>query len=120
MTDAVCVTVTESVVSVAVNVAVPEFVDAVVNVATPLPFVVPETVASVLETPVDATVTVLPDTGLELLSFKVTVIVEVVVPSAAIVVGLATTVDCAADSPPADGQQIARPAQPDKPLPLNK
>lgn len=93
VTVAVCVTVKESVLSVAVNVAVPATVPLVVKVATPLPFVVPETVVIVFATPVEARVTVLPETGLEAASFKVTVIVDVVVPSAAIEVGFAVTVD---------------------------
>jgi hypothetical protein len=101
VTEAVWVTVIESVVSVAVNVALPAWVDFVVNVATPLPFVVPETVTIVLVTPVDARVTVLLETGLEFASFNVTVIVDVVVPSAVIEVGLATTVDWAAVTAPA-------------------
>jgi hypothetical protein len=93
-------TVIASDVSVAVNVAVPAVVEVVVNVATPLPFVVPETVVIVLVTPEDASVTVLPETGFESASFKITVIVEVVVPSAAIDIGLAVTVDCDAETPP--------------------
>jgi hypothetical protein len=48
----------------------------------------------------DAKVTVLPLTGLLLPSRKVIVIVEVATPSAATVVGLAVTVDAAADTAP--------------------
>ena len=45
--------------------------------------------------------TVLPATGFPLASFKVTVIVEVVVPSAVTLVGLALTVEVEADTAPA-------------------
>ena len=93
VTEAVCVTVIESVVSVAVNVALPATVPFVVNVATPLPFVVPEIVVIVLATPVDASVTVLPETGLEFASNKVTVIVDVAVLFATIDDVPAVTVD---------------------------
>jgi len=63
VTAAVCVTVTESVVSVAVYVVASATVSVTVNVATPEPFVVPETVVMVEEPPDLASVTVLPETG---------------------------------------------------------
>ena len=53
-----------------------------VNVATPEPLVTPETVVIVDEPPPLASVTVLPETGFDWASFSVTVIVEVVEPSA--------------------------------------
>ena len=93
VTDAVCVTVIESVVSVAVNVALPATVPFVVKVATPLPLVVPETVVIVFATPAEASVTVFPETGLEFASNKVTVIVDVAVLFATIDDVPAVTVD---------------------------
>ena len=53
-----------------------------VNVATPEPLVTPETVVIVEEPPPLASVTVLPATGFDCASLSVTVIVEVVAPSA--------------------------------------
>ena len=93
VTEAVCVTVIESVVSVAVNVALPATVPFVVKVATPLPLVVPETVVIVFATPAEASVTVFPETGLEFASNKVTVIVDVAVLFATIDDVPAVTVD---------------------------
>jgi hypothetical protein len=94
--------VIESVVSVAVKVDEPEVVDLTVKVATPEAFVVPETVVTVSVAPrLELRVTVFPETTFEFTSFKVTVMVDVVVPSAVIEVGLALTVDCAAVGVPA-------------------
>jgi hypothetical protein len=77
-------------------------VDFTVKVAIPEAFVVPETVVIVSVAPrLELRVTVLPEIGFDVLSFKVTVIVEVVVPSAVIEVGDALTVDCALDTAPA-------------------
>jgi hypothetical protein len=75
-------------------VELPAVVDFTVKVATPEALVVPETVVIVSLAPrLEARVTVLPETGFEVESFKVTVTVEVVVPSAVTEVGLALTVD---------------------------
>jgi hypothetical protein len=94
VTVAVWVIVTESVASVAVKLGAPEVDDFIVKVATPEAFVVPETVVMVSVAPrLELNVTVLPETTFEFASFKVTVMVEVVLPSAAILVGEATTVD---------------------------
>ena len=71
------------------------------KVATPEPFVTPETVVIVEEPLPLASVTVLPETGFEFASFSVTVTVEVVEPSATIEAGAALTVDCAAVTGPA-------------------
>src|SRR4051795_6561159 len=101
VTAAVCVTVTESVVSVAVYVVDSATVSLTVKVATPEPFVVPETVVIVEEPPDFASVTVLPETTFELTSRSVTVIVELVELSAATLAGEAETVDCAAVGVPA-------------------
>ena len=67
-----------------------------VKVATPEALVTPETVVIVEEPPLFASVTVLPETGFDFASFSVTVIVEVVLPSARTDVGEAVTVDWAA------------------------
>ena len=72
-----------------------------VKVATPEPFVTPETVVIVEEPPDLASVTVLPATGFDCASRSVTVIVELVEPSAVTEAGAALTVDCAAVTAPA-------------------
>src|SRR3954452_6094525 len=72
-----------------------------VNVATPDAFVTPETVVIVDEPPDFASVTVLPETGFDCASFRVTVIVELVLLSATTEAGDAETVDCAAVTGPA-------------------
>lgn len=65
-----------------------------VNVTTPLELVVPDEGVNVLfDVGLRARLTVLPDTGLPAPSLRVTVIVEVLKPSAATVAGDATTVD---------------------------
>ena len=70
----------------------------VVNVATPYPFVVPDTVV-IVEVPGEPpSETDWPDTAFPKASSAVTVIVDVVEPSAATEVGEADTVDCAADT----------------------
>src|SRR5215471_14175467 len=92
-----------SVVSVAAKVSKPVLADFTVKVATPEALVVPETVV-IVGAPgpeVWARVTVLPETGLLFASFKVTVIVEVVVPSAATEAGDGETVDTLAETAPA-------------------
>ena len=106
VTVAVCVTVTVSVISVAVNTSAPALVDFTVNVATPKASVVPCVVLMVGEPGPDVlpSVTVLPKTGLLSASFKVTVIVEVEVPSAVTDVGKAATVDVPALAVPADAK----------------
>src|SRR5262249_28579276 len=99
VTVAVCVmTRLLSVTSVAGNTSAPAVVDLTVNVATPKLFVVPETtvIVGVPGPDVLANVTALPETGLLLASFNVTVTVDVVVPFATTDVGAALTVDWAA------------------------
>ena len=71
-----------------------------VNVATPEPFVTPETVVIVDEPPPFASVTVLPAIRCDCASLSVTVIVEVVAPSATTEPGAALTVDWAAVTGP--------------------
>jgi hypothetical protein len=73
-----------------------------VNEATPELFVVPDTVVIVSFPPrLELKFTVFPETPFEFESFKVTVIVETVDPSAVTEVGLALTVDCEALTGPA-------------------
>jgi hypothetical protein len=93
--------ITESVVSVALKTSIPAVVDLTVKVTWPAPSLGPEAALMVgVPGPEDfARVTVLPETATLVLSFKVTVIVEIVAPSAAIGVGDAPTVDCAAVAP---------------------
>jgi hypothetical protein len=94
VTEAVCVIVTESVVSSAVKLGEPDVEDFTVKVATPEAFVVPETVVMVSVAPrLELRETVFPETTFPFTSFKVTVTVDRVVPSAVIEVGLALTVD---------------------------
>jgi len=103
VTVAVWVICTESVTSVAVKTSAPAFVDVTVNVTTPEEELGPEAalIVAVPGPDVCAKVTVLPETGLLNASFRVTVIVEVVEPSAGTEIGEAATVDCAADTTPA-------------------
>lgn len=69
-------------------------VDFTVKVTTPPAFELPEAAEIVSLPPLlDERVTVLPETGLEFTSFKVTVIVLVVLPSAATDAGEELTVD---------------------------
>ena len=93
LTDAVCATVTESVVSCAVKTVVSATVSLTVNVATPEPFVTPETVVIVEEPPPFASVTVFPGTGLPFESRSVAVSVEAELPSAVTDAGAAVSVD---------------------------
>jgi hypothetical protein len=96
------VTVIASVVSVAVSVLVPTVAERTVPVVWPLALVTAAGCTMVSVAPrEDASVTVLPATGMLLASRRVTVIVDVVVPSATTVVGLAVTVDVVADTAPA-------------------
>ncbi len=75
--------------------------DLTVKVATPEAFVVPDTVVIVSLAPrEEVRVTVFPDTGLEVLSSSVTVIVEVVEPSAVIELVDEATVESEALTPP--------------------
>ena len=67
----------------------------------------PETVVIVEEPPPFASVTVLPETGFELTSLSVTVIVEVVTPFAVTEAGAAETVDWAAVTAPAANVTVA-------------
>jgi hypothetical protein len=99
VTVAVWVMTRESSVSVAAKTSAPAVVDVTVNVAWPDTLVVPKAVVMVGEPgPEDfARVTVLPDTGLSLTSRRVTVTVEVVVPSAVTEVGDALTVEVEAE-----------------------
>ena len=91
-----------SLVSVAVKTSAAAVVDLTVNVTTPEALLDPEAALIVgePEPEVLASVTVLPGTELLFASFKVTVIVEVVVPFAVTEVGEADTVDCAALTAP--------------------
>ena len=83
-----------SVVSVAVKTGAPVVLDLTVKVTTPEPSEAPEAAEIVSVAPrLEARVTVLPETGFEFASLRVTVTVEVVLPSARTEVGLATTVD---------------------------
>jgi len=92
----VWLTTTLSVVSVAVKTGVPVVADFTLNVTTPVSLEGPEAAEMVSVAPrLEANVTVLPATGLLVASFKVTVMVEVVTPSLATVVGLAATVELA-------------------------
>ncbi len=95
VTAAVCVIVTPP--AVAETAFVPATVELSVPVATPLELVGPAGWVSVLPEPVAVSVTVAPLTGFPLASRAVTVIVEVPLP-AVIVVGEATTLDCAAST----------------------
>jgi hypothetical protein len=72
-----------------------------VKLACPEAFVTPSTVVIVEEPPDLASDTALPATGFDCASFKVTVTVEVVTPSAITEAGAAATVDCAAVTAPA-------------------
>jgi hypothetical protein len=102
VTDAVCVSVIVSVVSVAVIVLVPAIVERIVPVACPPASVAAAGCVIVSAAPRDdASVTVFPLTGLPLPSRSMTVMVEVVIPSATTVVGLAVTVEVVADTAPA-------------------
>src|SRR6476469_5465045 len=92
---------TESVVSVAVYVVASATASLTVKVAVPEAFVTPLTVVIVEEPPDLASVTVLPTTGFDCASFRVTVTVAVAEPSAVTEAGAAETVDCAAVTVPA-------------------
>ena len=94
VTDAVWMIVMLSVVSVAVYVIGPSAtVSFTVKVATPLALLTAEIIV-ITELPVAALkLTVLPGTGLPAPFFKVTVMVEVLMPSAGTDVGLALTVE---------------------------
>jgi len=103
VTVAVWVIVTLSVVSVAVKTSSPAIVDFTVNVTTPDASLGPEA-ALIVGAPgplVFARLTVFPATGLPFASFSVTVIAEVVVPSATTEVGNAVAVDWLALTAPA-------------------
>jgi hypothetical protein len=102
VTEAVGVIVMESVVSVAVIVAVPAVVERTVPVVWPFASVAATGCTIVSAAPrEEVSVTVLPLTGLLLVSRNVTVIVDVATPSATTVVGLAVTVEVVADTAPA-------------------
>lgn len=108
VTVAVWVTVTLSVVSVAVKVGVPVVEDFTVKVTTPELLDAPEVAETVSVGPrLDASVTVLPATGLLLASFRVTAMVEVVEPSAGMEDGEGDTVDCASLTAPAVNVTVA-------------
>jgi len=95
VTVAVCVTTTLSVVSVAVKTSAPAVVDFTANVTTPATSLGPDAalMVGVPGPAVCAKLTVFPGTALPFASFSVTVIVEVVEPSATTDVGDAVTVD---------------------------
>ena len=108
VTDAVCVTVIVSVVSVAVTVLVPAVADRIVPVVCPFASVTIAGCVSVSAAPRDdVRLTVFPLTRLLFASRKVTVIVEVAIPSAATVAGLVVTVDAVADTAPAVNVTLA-------------
>jgi len=108
VTVAVCVTVTLSVVSVAVKEGVPVVEDFTVKVTPPELLDAPEAAETVsVALRLDASVTVLPETGLLLASLRVTVMVEVVDPSAGTADGEGVTVDCAALTVPAVNVTVA-------------
>ena len=102
VTVAVCVMPMLSVESVAVKMAEPVVSDFTVKVTTPETSEGPEAAEMVSAAPrLEASVTVLPATGLLLASFKFTVIVEAVTPSAVTDVGDAVTVETPALTAPA-------------------
>ena len=106
VTLAVCVTTTVSVWEVAVNTAVPAVVDLTVKVATPLALVIAAPAGLMTGVPgpeVFARVTPSLATARPEASFSVTVMVEDAVPSPAMVVGEATTVEVPAFTGPATG-----------------
>jgi hypothetical protein len=85
-----------------VNSGAPTVVDVTVKVTTPEPLEGPEAGEIVSVAPrLEASVTVLPETGLLLASLSVTVIVEVVEPSAVTELGEAPTVEALALTAPA-------------------
>ena len=95
-------TVTLSVESVAVKTGAPVVVDFTVNVTTPEELELPDAAEIVsVALRLEASATVLPETGLLFASFNVTVTVEVVVPSAVTELGKAATVDVPASTAPA-------------------
>src|SRR5437868_13978577 len=95
--------VTLSVLSTAVNCGAPAVADVTVNVTTPNELEVPDAAEIVSVPPrLEDSVTVLPATGLLFASRSVTVMVEIVLPSAVTPVGLAATVDCDALTAPAE------------------
>jgi hypothetical protein len=99
VTLAVCVTVIVSVTSVAVIVLGPAVLDRTVPVVCPAASVAATGCVTVPS--VAVSVTVLPATGLLLVSRSVTVIVDAAVPSATTLAGLALTIEAASDTGPA-------------------
>src|ERR1035441_1459690 len=92
-----------SVLSTAVNCGPPAVLDFTVNVTTPEELELPDAAEIVSVAPrLEESVTVLPWTGLLFASRSVTVIVEVVLPSAATLEGLDETVDTDALTAPAE------------------
>jgi hypothetical protein len=108
VTETVCGSGSVSVVSVAEIVLVPALVEPTLPVARPSASVGAAgcTIVSVAPRE-DARVTVLPLTGFPLASRSVTVIAEVATPSASTVLGLALTVDVAAETLPAPNVTVA-------------
>jgi len=100
VTVAVCVIVTLSVVSVAVKTSAPAVVDFTVNVTTPEASLGPDAglIVGVPGPLVFAKVTVFPGTVFPFASFSVTVMVDVVEPSATTEVGDAVIVEVAGDA----------------------
>jgi hypothetical protein len=100
VTLAVWLTVTLSVVSVAVNTGDPGVEEVTVKVTTPESLEVPEAaeIVSVPAARLDASVTVLPGTAALVASSKVTVMVAVVLPSASTELGAAATVEVSASA----------------------
>ena len=97
VTPAVWVTTTLSVTQVAVNTSVPAMLDRTVKVATPLVLVILLPVV-MMALPSPASDTSLPTTGVPEPSFRVTVIVDAVEPSAATEAGEADTVELPASA----------------------
>ena len=87
--------------SCAVKTVVSATVSLTVNVATPEPFVTPETVVIAAEPPPFVNVTALPGTGFRLVSRRVTVTVDAVLPSAVTEAGAALTLESVAVGVPA-------------------
>ena len=108
VTVAVCVIARlPSAVSVAVKTGEPGVAEVTLKFTTPLASDNPEAAEIVSVAPrLDASVTVLPATGLLLASSKVTVIVEMAAPSAAAAPGAADTVEVPAFTAPAENAML--------------
>jgi hypothetical protein len=102
------VRVSESVVSTAVNTGDPIVVDFTVKVTIPSALDAPDEAEIVSVVPrLEVSVTVFPETGLELASSKVTVTVEVAAPSATTIEGADSTVETPILTPPTVNVTVA-------------